>query len=122
MKNSLPLTRVTEGTRESVDLQSHKWKDNAVNHCPNSLPNSPRKCNPDLLVRGTFFMVTGGQMTVMALGSRAAVSALQPEPTARQPDSASPECELQTLAMEQGLLYTQLAGTQGLGASSAAEV
>lgn len=67
-------------------------------------------------------MVTGGQMTVMALGSRAAVSALQPEPTARQPGSASPECELQTLAMEQGLLYTQLAGTQGLGASSAAEV
>lgn len=82
MKNNLPLTRVTAGTRESIELQSHKWKDNSVNHCPNSLPNSPRKCNPDLLVRGTFFMVTGGQMTVTALGSRAAVSTLQLEPAA----------------------------------------
>lgn len=49
MKNSPPLTRVTAGTRESAELQSHKWKDNSGNHCPNSLPNSPRKCNPDLL-------------------------------------------------------------------------
>lgn len=58
--NSLPLTRVSVGTRESVELQSHKWKDNSVSHYPISLPNSPRKCNPDLLVRGTLFLMTAG--------------------------------------------------------------
>lgn len=69
--NSLPLTRVSVGTRESVELQSHKWKDNSVSHYPISLPNSPRKCNPDLLVRGTLFLMTaGGRWQWVALGGR----------------------------------------------------
>lgn len=61
--NSLPLTRVRVGTRECVELQPHKWKGNSVSHYSFTLPNSPRKCNPDLLARGTF-MATEGQMAV----------------------------------------------------------
>lgn len=110
MKNSLPLTRVTTETRESVELQSHKWKDNSVNRCPNSLPNSPRKCNPDLLSeahclwdRGTDASDGPGQQSCCE------------HPAALPPLSCK-------AGHEQGLLYTQPAGTQGLETSSAAEV
>lgn len=50
----------------------------------------------------------------MTLGGKAAVTTLRSEPAALQPCSATPECELQTLGVEQGLLCTQLAGTQAL--------
>lgn len=103
--NSLPLTRVSVGTRESLELQPHKWKDNSVSHYPISLPNSPRKCNPDLLVRGTFSMAIGDRWQWMILGSKAAVTVLQSEPAALQPCSATSECELQTLDVSQSALH-----------------